>query len=107
MSTWLYLECLDHTPPLRAVDESGQHHYDLPRIREEVATREQMVARHKSGALWRAYNDANIAGRHDSAAYFARHSGAFLAQHQTCRIGIRDEYGVEYPLTEEVRDGSR
>ena len=30
MSTYLYLVCLDHTPPLRAASESGQHLYDLP-----------------------------------------------------------------------------
>lgn len=44
MSTYLYLACLDHDPPLFADDESGQHLYDLPQIRADIARRAEMVA---------------------------------------------------------------
>ena len=37
MSTYLYLRCEDHDPPLVAREESGQHLYDLPTIRADIA----------------------------------------------------------------------
>ena len=90
MSTYLYLECLDHDPPLRAEDESGQHLKDLPRIRLEIAERvaladEWAEARHEFSPY----------GPFDQ--YFRAHSGAFLSHHRKCRIGIRDEYGDAHP----------
>ena len=39
MSTWIYLECADHDPPISADGESGQHLYDLPDIREDIRRR--------------------------------------------------------------------
>ena len=95
MSTYVYLECLDHDPPLCAEDESGQHLSDLPRIRAEIADREAVVA---GIDTYRGYTPA--AG---PDAYFRGHSARFLAAHPKCRIGIRDEYDVEYPTTEEPR----
>lgn len=44
MSTYLYLECLDHDPPLRADGESGQHLDDLPQLRADIAARDGLVA---------------------------------------------------------------
>ena len=32
MSTWLYLRCESHDPPLKNDVESGQHLYDLEQI---------------------------------------------------------------------------
>jgi hypothetical protein len=86
VSTYIYLQCLDHDPPLRAEDESGQHLYDLDEIRRDIADRETMIRYYRTGT---------------SFAYFQQHTARFLAQHEKCRIGIADEYGVEYPLEEE------
>lgn len=89
MSTYLYLECLDHDPPIRAEDESGQHLYDLPRIRHEIANREAVVAASLADDDLAEWGDIN-------GWYFRSHSARFLRQHPKCRIGIRDEYGVEH-----------
>ncbi|HEY9249380.1 MAG TPA: hypothetical protein VIO38_09625 [Rariglobus sp.] len=87
MSTWLYLECLDHTPPLLAEDESGQHLYDLPQIRADIASRDRIVA--------------NVADDIWADESYRRNTARFLAKHPKCRIGVRDEYDVEHPVTEE------
>lgn len=94
MSTYVHLVCLDHNPPLVAADESGQHLSDLPRIRREIADREALAA------LW-AISAIAYGWDGDPDAYFRAHSARFLHAHRTCRIGIRDEYGVEYPTTED------
>ena len=88
MSTYIYLECLDHVPPLQSDTESGQHLYDLPTIRADIRDRETLARLWNEGAIrW----DSN----HMRAA-----SARFLATHEKCRIGIRDEYGVQHPLIE-------
>lgn len=87
MSTWLYLRCEDHTPPLMADDESGQHLHDLPQIRADIATRDALVAAIKGGLT---VDD-----------YFRRHTARFLLRHPKCRLSIQDEYGVEHALTED------
>ena len=79
MSTYLYLECLDHSPPLQADGESGQHLYDLPTIRDDIAKREQIVE------AWK--------GEWTHGDHFRRNTARFLADHPSCQIGIRDEYG--------------
>ena len=84
MSTYLYLECLDHDPPLRADDESGQHHYDLPRIRQMIADRDALL-KHWDTEWTNTWS-------------FTTNTMRFLAQHRTCRIGIIDEYGERHPL---------
>lgn len=88
MSTYVYLECLDHDPPLSADDESGQHLSDLPQIRADLADRERVVASIRDG--W------------DPGDYFRNNTARFLASHKKCRIGIRDEYGDEHPPVEET-----
>lgn len=86
MSTWLYLVCLDHTPPLVSEEEVGQHLYDLPQIRADLADRDRIVANVAAG-VW-------------PAEYFRVRTARFLARHHPlCRIGIQDEYGVEHPTT--------
>lgn len=87
MSTYVYLRCEDHDPPLRASDESGQHLYDLEQIRADIANRVAIVA-----AL---EDDWTV---DDS---FRRATARFLAKHPKCRIGIVDEYRVVHALTEE------
>ena len=79
MSTYLYLKCLDHDPPLLAEAESGQHLYDLAQIREDIACRAALVGVKR----W-------------DLGYFRAHTARFLNQHQGCRIGIEDEYGRDY-----------
>ena len=88
MSTWIYLQCLDHDPPLWATSESGQHLYDLPDIRRDIATREAIVA------------DFDRADGHMDRGYFGNATLAFLTAHRKCRIGIIDEYERTYPVEE-------
>ena len=88
MSTYLYLECLDHDPPLGSDSEVGQHLYDLPRIRDEIANRATFVA---ASDLHPDYPD-----RYTNA------SAMFFVQHPHCTIGIRDGYGHEHPLAAEA-----
>ena len=92
MSTWLYLVCQDHNPPIVADDESGQHLYDLPQIRADVADRASVVEQYWAGEFDRTDG-------HD-LDYFRRHTGRFLSAHRECAIGIRDEYGRDHSLTE-------
>ncbi len=90
MSTYLHLACLDHDPPLLAAEESGQHLYDLPRIRAEVANRDRIVA---------ALDDYTQLG------YFEGNSARFFSQHRTCRVGIVDEYGQEHAVAAHAPTG--
>ena len=90
MSTYMYLTCIDHDPPIRAREESGQHYYDLPRIRAEVADRHGLVARLQSGARSEHYDN-----------YFTRNSALFLRYHPSCRIRIETEYGEDVTEPEE------
>ena len=90
MSTYLYLECLDHDPPLSADGESGQHLYDLPQIRADIADRERIVANLRDG--W------------DPNDHFRMNTGRFLMAHPRCRIAIRDEYGAEHSIDGDATD---
>jgi hypothetical protein len=85
VSTYLYLRCEDHDPPLCAIDESGQHLYDIPQIQADLANRNALVAAAADGM--------------EVTDYFRRHTLAFLTQHPACRVSIFDEYGVEHPTT--------
>ena len=86
MSTYLYLKCLDHDPPLISEGESGQHLYDLPQIRADIANRGQLV-------------DADLPDYYRDN--FRHNTVWFLTQHPRCRIGIVDEYGHEHSAEEE------
>ena len=78
MSTYLYLRCDSHTPPLEAEDHSGCHLYNLDQIFRDIEDRERIVA---------AWNDAMYP--RDS---FRLATAAFLAEHPHCKIGVIDEY---------------
>lgn len=95
MSTWLYLTCLDHEPPLFAVDESGQHLTDLPRIRSEIAQREAVVKKWAE----HGFPIVEVYLPEQAEPYFERHSALFLSKHPKCHIGITDEYGREHSVT--------
>lgn len=92
MSTWLYLECRDHNPPVRS-DDVGQHLGDLRHIRKLIANRE---------CLLRIVKELDEFDGMDIEVYDhgARNALWFLREHPTCRIGIRDEYGEEHPTKE-------
>ena len=87
MSTWIYLRCTCHNPPLIAPDESGQHLYDLPQIREDIANRE-----------WLAENFDDVV---NDLGYFRLNSARFLKDHPRCVIDIVDEYGKTHPVKEQ------
>ena len=90
MSTYIYLQCLDHDPPLSADGESGQHLSDLPETRRMIAHRAEIVA------IMAA--DAPVTWDN----HFASNTAWFLYRHPNCRIGIVDEYGGEHPACEVV-----
>ena len=90
MSTWLYLVCEDHNPPIVADDESGQHLYDLPQIRADVADRASVIE------AWE-HDEFDVEGD-----YFRRQSARFLSRHRACSIAICDEYGRAHALTEDA-----
>lgn len=91
MSTYIYLRCEDHNPPLRAEHESAQHIYRLPEVRAALADRERIS------------KDPMLVNGFSGTGHFEANTAQFLAAHPLCRIGIEDEYGREYPL-EEPRD---
>lgn len=84
MSTEMYLECLDHTPTLLS-DVVGNREADLRNIWAVLAMRDVVSLAAGLDADYGDYCTNNIA--------------RFLAQHPTCRLGIRDEYGHEHPTT--------
>lgn len=78
MSTYLYLTCLSHNPPLRAPyeGESGQHLSDLPQIQLDLANRYRNASD----------EDADL-------GYFRNNTARFLRSHPLCNLGVEDEYG--------------
>lgn len=93
MSTYLYLRCEDHDPPLVAREESGQHLRNLPGIRADIADREAIVR------ITRAPAYVDLGPSRNATA-------DFLADHPACRIGIVDEYGTDHPVDpKEAPDG--
>lgn len=86
MSTWMYLQCEDHDPPMRADDESGQHWYDVPQIIADVKDRDYMARLH-----------ADTYG--EGLAYFRKHTARFLAAHPKCRVTLWTQYDEEVDLT--------
>ena len=91
MSTYIYLLCRDHSPAIRADGESGQHLYDLPQLRQDIANRDAIV--HAMQMLYVCPHDS-----------YRRNTATFLAAHPRCNLGIVDEYGREHPIEEESED---
>lgn len=89
MSTWIYLVCTDHTPPICAEGESGQHLYDLPQLRRDLAERER-IAGMSDGEF-----DMTYRGLPDR---FTANTWQFLRQHPECSIEIQDEYDRVHPI---------
>jgi hypothetical protein len=87
MSTYMYLQCLEHDPPLRSNGEVGQHAYDLKDIRKYIANREAICA----------LLEADIPiGNSGVGTFWANNASWFLYEHQKCEIGIINEYGGTY-----------
>lgn len=90
MSTYVYLACLDHSPPLIADEESTQHRYndaEMQHVHEWVRDRDVLVNAWENGLVqYRGVSDS-------SASYFAVNTARFLVGHLTCRLAARDEYG--------------
>lgn len=71
MSTYIYLECLDHDPPLSSDGEVGQHLYDLPDIRKMIEQRDFYCELMK--------RDLPVSFDH----HFTSNGARFLAQHHS------------------------
>lgn len=90
MSTYWFLECTDHDPPLRCFDEvgfdeAGQHTEGLNKIRDVVnATPTPQFG----------------------LTLFENRAASFRVQHPRCRLGFVSEYGVRESVewTEVGRD---
>lgn len=89
MSTWLYLRCDAHTPPLYSEDV-GQHLYDLPNIGQYIAGRDFLAS------------EENPVYDGTPASHFGGNAQAFLKEHPKCPLSIEDEYGHEHPTSEET-----
>ena len=84
MSTWLYLRCESHDPPLENDGESGQHLYDLEQIWADINNRDVIAA---------AWLNHFFPDDH-----FRRNTASFLAKHPHCQIEVIDEYGrIHHP----------
>lgn len=88
MSTYLYLQCDSHEPPIGADQEAGQHLYDLEHIRKDWANRHAI----KTG--W----EAGLSLEGDS--YFQTSNRFFMMQHINCKVSIHDEYDRQHSLEE-------
>ena len=84
MSTYLYLECHAHQPPITSDGEVGQHLYDLPAIREYI--------KHRAALAEVLYLDGVNMTSYASAA------ASFLKQHPNCPLRIGDEYGETHAV---------
>lgn len=85
MSTWLYLRCEDHDPPILS-DDVGQRLSALPEIRGYIADRKRFEA-------------AAVVGLTPDD-HFMGNAARFLGDHPKCRIAIEDEYRREHPVVE-------
>lgn len=83
MSTYLYLRCSAHEPPILSADEVGQHLHDLDRVAGWIADRDSLVA--------------NL-DRQGTGDHFLGAALAFLAAHPHCEVDVVDEYGRTHPV---------
>lgn len=88
MSTYLYLQCDSHDPPLVSDGEVGQHLYDLPAIRTHIGNRRLYADMARHDVMLDAHGD-----------HFAGTAFRFLTAHPKCAITIIDEYGRPHPIT--------
>lgn len=86
MSTYLYLQCLEHDPPISSDGEVGQHLYDLDDVKKLYVNRELLIQMQKQDLpiTW----DSN----------FQSNASRFFCQHPNCTVQVVTEYGDVYPL---------
>ena len=88
MSTYLHLVCPEHTPHIVAEQESGQHLYDLPRMREDYANRDALI----EAARQDCWPDDPV------EKYFRQNTVAFMQQHPHCNLYIESELGGRFEM---------
>ena len=93
MSTWIYLQCDSHTPPIPSDGEVGQHLSDLSDVRRHIENRE----------LYRSMAERDLSLATNRVPY-AGNAFRFLVTHPHCDVSIRDEYGVAYPLESDEKE---
>lgn len=99
MSTYLYLECTEHDPPILSRNEGGQHLRDLLNMFKEIRTRQPRVkdmtfedfAELSLDRLFQMYPP-----EHSLDGYFSWNIAEFMLEHPHCKLTIRDEYGEEH-----------
>lgn len=96
MSTYLYLVCDEHDPPLLSADEVTQHTNkdgELDKIRGWVANRAELIR------LRKEQDDSTYSD------YFQTHAITFLVQHPKCHLSAVDEHGEKYEVMRAADDG--
>lgn len=89
MSTYLYLQCLSHDPPIRSYGDVGSNLSQLPEIQEDVKNRDKIVA------------ETDYETIHDDGWTRAKTRALFFRDHPKCTLGIIDEYNKTHPITAE------
>lgn len=93
MSTYYYLECLAHTPPIVSTEESARKSSQISQIREDWEHREEIWWSYDSGLLTNVeFGSPRMATIH------------FMEHHKDCPVQIRSEYGEVYPIAAEDND---
>lgn len=88
MSTYWYVECLDHDPPIRSDEEVEQHTHGLPKIDALISRADEI----------RAYPEDVRDAISDAFGYFERNAYRFLVQHPKCSLRYCNEYGHYRPV---------
>lgn len=90
MSTYIYLECIAHDPPIQAVSESGQHLSDLDRLRGELQLRDEYAT---AIAIDARFDDP-----------YTQATAKFLSEHPECPLRIIDEYGTHHNVVKDKEE---
>lgn len=84
MSTYWYLECLDHDPPLQSAEEISQHTDDEYHRRAVQLVNERPLDPEWENTYWQSGS---------ASTYFEAHARRFLVDHPKCNVGFFNEYG--------------
>lgn len=91
MSTWFYLQCENHDPPIRAARESGQHYRDLQQIFAALDNRDTVIR------TWNCFATPR--------ASFPWNTAKFIVTHPHCTITVQSETGQEITRDQAIKDG--
>jgi hypothetical protein len=96
VSTYWYLQCYDHEPPLCSYEEVEQHTQDasFAALHELHERREEFMAREAE------YTSKGMDFEPPVALdpYYVSHAWLFIRRHPMCRIRLINEYGDTRPL---------